>query len=96
MQEITPARYDEGTMATNHNAATGERGYHTIHVRGAGVLRIFHSSAYTAHQGGRVLWCCRGRPVRAQGLGMRERGYVLLGGPTGLGNRGSGQGYAEQ
>ena len=27
-QAITPARYDEGTLATNHNAATGERGYH--------------------------------------------------------------------
>ena len=25
---ITRARYDEGTLATNHNAATGERGYH--------------------------------------------------------------------
>ena len=24
-QAITPARYDEGTNATNHNAATGER-----------------------------------------------------------------------
>ena len=27
-QAITPARYDEGTLATNHNAATGETGYH--------------------------------------------------------------------
>ena len=27
---ITPAKYDEGTLATNHNAATGERGYHNI------------------------------------------------------------------
>ena len=26
-QAITPARYD-GTLATNHNAAIGERGYH--------------------------------------------------------------------
>ena len=26
----TPARYDEGTLATNHYAATGERGYHNI------------------------------------------------------------------
>ena len=26
-QAITPARYDEGTHATNHNSATGERGY---------------------------------------------------------------------
>ena len=25
---MTPARYDEGTIATNHNAATGEREYH--------------------------------------------------------------------
>ena len=29
-QAITPARYDEGTIATNHNTATGERGYHNI------------------------------------------------------------------
>ena len=29
-QAITPARYDEGTITTNHNAATGERGYHNI------------------------------------------------------------------
>ena len=27
-QAITPARYDEGTLATNDNAGTGERGYH--------------------------------------------------------------------
>ena len=27
-QAIAPAMYDEGTIATNHNAATGERGYH--------------------------------------------------------------------
>ena len=27
-QTITPARCDEETLATNHNAATGERGYH--------------------------------------------------------------------
>ena len=27
-QATTPARYDEGTLATNHNAATGRRGYH--------------------------------------------------------------------
>ena len=27
-QAITPARFDGGTLATNHNAATGERGYH--------------------------------------------------------------------
>ena len=27
-QGKTPARYDEGTHATNRNAATGERGYH--------------------------------------------------------------------
>ena len=25
----TPARYDEGTLATHHNAAKGERGYHS-------------------------------------------------------------------
>ena len=25
---ITPARHDEGTVATKHNAATGERGCH--------------------------------------------------------------------
>ena len=31
-QAITPARYDEGTLATNHNAATGERGYHSIYI----------------------------------------------------------------
>ena len=24
---IRPARYDKGTLDTNHNAATGERGY---------------------------------------------------------------------
>ena len=29
-QAITPARYDEGMFATNHNAAAGERGYHNI------------------------------------------------------------------
>ena len=28
-QAITPVRYDEGTIATNHNAPTGERGYHS-------------------------------------------------------------------
>ena len=27
-QAITPARYDEGILATNHNATTGERGHH--------------------------------------------------------------------
>ena len=27
-QAITPVRYNEGTIVTNHNAATGERGYH--------------------------------------------------------------------
>ena len=27
-QAITPARYDEGAIATDQNAATGERGYH--------------------------------------------------------------------
>ena len=27
-QAITPARYDEGTLAANHNAATGGRRYH--------------------------------------------------------------------
>ena len=27
---ITPAKYDEGTIATNHNAATRERGYYNI------------------------------------------------------------------
>ena len=27
-QAITPARYDAGTLATKHNAETGERGYH--------------------------------------------------------------------
>ena len=27
---ITPARYDEGTIATNHKATTWERGYHHI------------------------------------------------------------------
>ena len=27
-QAITPARYDEGAIDTNHNAATGEIGYH--------------------------------------------------------------------
>ena len=27
-QAITPVRYDEGTIAINHNATTGERGYH--------------------------------------------------------------------
>ena len=27
---ITPARYDEGTLDINHNAATGGTGYHTI------------------------------------------------------------------
>ena len=27
-QAITPAIYDEETLATNHVAATGERGYH--------------------------------------------------------------------
>ena len=27
-QAIAPARYDEGTIATTRNAATGERGYH--------------------------------------------------------------------
>ena len=26
-QAITPAKYDEGTLATDRNAATGERGY---------------------------------------------------------------------
>ena len=29
-QVITPARYDEGTFATNHKAATAKRGYHNI------------------------------------------------------------------
>ena len=29
---ITPARYDEGTLATNHNATTGERGYHNMNL----------------------------------------------------------------
>ena len=29
-QAITPAKYDEGILATNHNAATGERGCDTI------------------------------------------------------------------
>ena len=29
-QAIAPAKYDEGTFTTNHNAATGERGYHNI------------------------------------------------------------------
>ena len=28
-QATTPARYDEGTLATDYNSATGERGYHT-------------------------------------------------------------------
>ena len=27
-QAKTPARYDEGALATNHNAATEERTYH--------------------------------------------------------------------
>ena len=27
-QAITPARYDEGTLVTNDDAATEERGYH--------------------------------------------------------------------
>ena len=30
-QAITPARYDGGTLATNHNAARGERGCHNIY-----------------------------------------------------------------
>ena len=29
MQAITPHRYDEATITRNHNAAIGERGYHT-------------------------------------------------------------------
>lgn len=28
-QATTPAGHDEGRLATNHDAATGERGYHT-------------------------------------------------------------------
>ena len=31
-QTITPGRYDERTLATNHNAATGKRGYHTKNI----------------------------------------------------------------
>ena len=30
--DVTPARYDEETLATNYNALTGERGYHNISV----------------------------------------------------------------
>ena len=30
-QAMTPARYEEGTLATNHNAATRGRGYHNKH-----------------------------------------------------------------
>ena len=31
-QAIVPARYDEGALAANHNAATGERGYRITYV----------------------------------------------------------------
>ena len=31
---VTPAKYHEGTLATNHNATTGERGYHDKERRG--------------------------------------------------------------
>ena len=31
-QAITPARYDEGKLATNHNTATEERGYNNTSV----------------------------------------------------------------
>ena len=36
-QAITPVRYDEGTIATNHDAATGERGYHNTSPPGRAV-----------------------------------------------------------
>ena len=39
-QAIMPARYDEGTMATNHNAATWERGYHNNVMNEMNVLNV--------------------------------------------------------
>ena len=46
----TPARYDEGTPGADHNAATGERGYHSKFQRRLSPILLFRFGGQTSQR----------------------------------------------